>query len=164
MAEIATARNGAQYVTLGLERETFAVEVEKVREILDMRPVSRIPNAPPFMMGMIDVRGHSVPVICLRRKLGLPEIPPTEHTRILVLEVAIGDQPRVLGLVADRVFEVAALSPADMEAAPDVGTRWRSDYIRAIGRRNGAFVIIFDLDHLFGCEEAAFIGPAETAA
>ena len=147
--------------TLGIDRETFAVEVETVREILDMRPVSRVPNAPLFLMGMIDVRGHGVPVIDLRVKLGLPPVPPGEHTRIVVLEFAAGAETKTMGLVADRVFEVTPLAADEMELPPEVGTRWRSDYIRAIGRHNGAFVVIFDLAHLFTTEEAAFLGTEE---
>jgi purine-binding chemotaxis protein CheW len=161
MADTARIRDGAQFVTLGLDREVFAVEVEKVREILDMRPVSRVPNAPPFMAGMIDVRGAGVPVIDLRVKLGLPAVPPNEHTRILVLEVTAGDRPRLMGLVADRVFEVTGLG--DTDTPPEIGVHWRSDYIRAIGRHKGEFVIIFDLGHLFSGEEAALLGDGVAA-
>jgi purine-binding chemotaxis protein CheW len=151
-------REDAQYVTLGIDREVFAVEVEKVREILDAQPVSRVPNAPAFLLGMIDVRGQGVPVIDLRVKLGLPPAPPTEHTRIVVLEVVAGGRTVPMGLMADRVFEVTALAGQTLEPPPEVGVRWRSDYIRAIGRRNGAFVIVFDLSCLFSAEDAAFIG------
>ncbi len=161
MSETALLRESAQYVTLGLDRELFAVEVERVREILDMRPLSRVPNAPPFMVGMIDVRGRAVPVVDLRVKLGLPPTPPTEHTRIIVLMVTIGGTEQPMGLIADRVLEVAAIAADQCEPPPEVGVRWRSDYIRAIARRDGAFVIIFDLAHLFTSEEVALLGATE---
>jgi len=90
-------------VTLGIEREVFGVPVEAVLEILDMQPVFRVPEAPAYMLGLIDLRGRSVPVLDLRTKLGLPSVPPTETTRILVLEVEVSGRPLVLGLVADRV-------------------------------------------------------------
>jgi len=153
-------RAATQYVTLGLDREIFAVEVDRVREILDMQPVSRIPYAPPFMMGVIDVRGTGVPVVDLRVKLGLPPVPPTDQTRIIVLEVGVGvgSQARLMGLMADRVFEVTPLSDHTLEPPPELGTRWRSDYIRAIGRRGTAFVIIFDLTKLFTSDEVALVG------
>lgn len=155
------ARRLGQYVTLGIDRETFAVEVERVREILDMRPISKVPNAPAFLLGMIDVRGQGVPVIDLRVKLGMPAVPPTEQTRILVLEAKLGGRLRPMGLVADRVFEVAPLSEGDMEPPPDVGVRWRSEYIRCIGNHGGTFVIVFDLDHLLAGEEAALLPGVE---
>jgi len=157
MTETAVIRDVSQYVTLSIDREIFAVEVETVREILDMRPISRVPNAPPFMLGMIDVRGAGVPVIDLRVRLGLPPVPPTELTRIIVLEVGFADRTRLMGLVADRVFEVTPLSEESQEPPPELGVRWRSDYIRAIGRRDGAFVIIFDLLHLLTSQEMALV-------
>jgi purine-binding chemotaxis protein CheW len=158
MTATATSFDTSQYVTLGIDKEVFAVPVDTVREILDMRPISWVPNAPPFMLGMIDVRGTGVPVIDLRIKLGLPPVPATENTRILVLEVPLGPRSSLLGLVADRVFEVAQL--ADQEPPPEVGVHWRSDYIKGIARRDGGFVIIFDLARLLTSEEAALI-PGE---
>ncbi|ALK08304.1 chemotaxis protein CheW [Blastochloris viridis] len=153
----------AQFVTLGIDREVFAVPVEAVLEILDMQPVFRVPEAPAHMLGLIDLRGRSVPVLDLRTKLGLPRIPPTESMRILVLEVVAGGRLLVLGLVADRVVEVIALGEDEIEAAPDIGVSWRSDYIRGVGRRNGQFVIIFNLARLFADEDAGFAVAAERA-
>jgi purine-binding chemotaxis protein CheW len=143
-----------QFVTLGIEREVFAVPVEAVLEILDMQPVFRVPETPPYMLGLIDLRGRSVPVLDLRAKLGLPSVPPTETTRILVLEVEVGGRPLFLGLVADRVIEVLAFSAGDIEPPPDIGVRWRSDYISGVGHRDARFVIIFNLARLFSVEEA----------
>jgi purine-binding chemotaxis protein CheW len=148
----------AQFVTLGIEQEVFAVPVETVQEILAMRTLFRVPDAPPYLAGLIDVRGRGVPVIDLRVKLGLPQAPANENTRILVLEVPANGRTLVLGLVADRVFEVAALDAKQIEPPPDIGVKWRSDYISGIGRRGDGFVIIFDLSRLFSAEEASFLG------
>ena len=103
-------RDPAQYVTIGIDREIFAVAVEYVREIISLQPITRLPHAPPFMTGMIDVRGLSVPVIDLRGKLGLPSVPMTENTRIVVLDVPLGGTFRTMGIIADRVIEVTALA------------------------------------------------------
>ena len=100
----------------------------------------------------------------LRAKLGLPTVPTTEMTRILVLEVEVAGRVLVLGLVADRVFEVLAFAATDIEPAPDIGVRWRSDYIRGVGHRDARFVIIFDLARLFSEEDAAAIANAPKAA
>lgn len=155
MKSIAFSRNAMQYVTLGIDHDVFAVDVDKVREILDMQPVSRVPNAPPFLVGVIDVRGQAVPVLDLRVKLGLPAVPPTGHTRIIVLEVGGRGGARPMGLITDRVFEVTPLADRDLEPPPEVGIRWKSDYIQAIGRHNGTFVIVFDLARLFSSEDSA---------
>lgn len=152
------------YVTLGIDREVFAVPVETVLEILDMRPLFRIPEAPAYLAGLIDVRGRGVPVIDLRTKLGLPRVEADGNTRVLVLEVAVGSRQLVLGLIADRVFEVASLPDSELEGAPDIGMTWRSDYIRGVGRRGESFVVILDLPRLFSADEAATIGASGKAA
>ncbi len=151
---------GTQFVTMGVDREIFAVEVDAVREILDVRDIVRLPNAPDFLLGLIDVRGQSVPVLDLRLKLGLPAAAATENTRIVVLDVETGGRRLLLGLLADRVFEVTGLDQDAVEAPPEIGTRWRSEYIHGIGRRGADFVIVFDLARLLSGEETALIGKA----
>lgn len=162
MSEVA---QGAQFVTLGIEREVFAVPVEAVVEILAMQPVFRVPETPAYCAGLIDVRGRGVPVIDLRMKFGLPALAATENTRILVVEIPVAGRRLVLGLIADRVFEVAPLGKPD--APPDIGIAWRSDYIRGVGRRGDGFVIILDLPKLFSTDEVALLSQnalAELAA
>ena len=158
-----TSAGETQFVTLGIGREVFAVPVETVVEILDMRPTFRIPEAPSYLVGLINVRDRGVPVIDLRTKLGLPAVAATENTRILVLEVPVAGRQLVLGLVADRVFEVTALATGQIDAPPDIGTRWRSDYIRGISRRGDGFVVIFDLGRLFASEEEILLGASAVA-
>src|ERR1700761_3214755 len=116
----------AQFVTLGIEREVFAVPVESVVEILDMRPVFRIPETPSYLAGLIDVRGRGVPVVDLRMKLGLSATSATENTRILVLEVPVSGRRLVLGLIADPVFEVMPLALDGLEGAADIRGARRS--------------------------------------
>ena len=115
-----------QFVTLGIDRETFALPVETVREILDMCEISKLPNSPQQLLGMIDVRGTAVPVIDLRTKFGLPRIEATASTRILVLEAPIHNRVVLIGLVADRVFEVTSLDDDRLDPAPEAGCRWRA--------------------------------------
>ncbi|HEY0835443.1 MAG TPA: chemotaxis protein CheW [Azospirillum sp.] len=140
-----------QYVTLGVGHEVFALPVEVVQEILDPRPIARLPQAPAHLLGMIDVRGRGVPVIDLRGKLGLPPA-SGEATRILVLDLPVDGRDLVLGLVADRVFEVTALDEDRLAPPPEIGRRWNSACIAGVGRRNGAFVIVFDLERLLAAD------------
>ena len=168
MNKLTDTSKDAQFVTLGIGKEVFAVPVETVVEILDMRTVFRIPETPPHFVGLIDVRGRGVPVIDLRVKLGLPAVAATEHTRILVLTIPVNGGELGLGLIADRVFEVMALDQAQIEPPPDIGVAWRSDYIRGVGRRGDGFVVIFDLARLFSTEEVAIFNhtrsPGKTSA
>jgi purine-binding chemotaxis protein CheW len=143
----------AQYLTLGLAGETFAIAIRNVREILDMRPISRLPHAPHFLLGMIDVRGSGYPIVDLRLKLDLPSTPPTDATRIIILDISIEDRVVGVGFVADCVFEVTGIDDSTIEPVPAVGGRWRSDYIAGIGRKGEKFVIIFDLARLMATTE-----------
>jgi purine-binding chemotaxis protein CheW len=149
-----------QFVTLGLDHEVFAVPVELVREILDMRQPFRIPEAPAHLAGLIDVRGQAVPVIDLRLKLGLAPREAGADTRILVLDVPTEGRSLSLGLIADRVFEVTALDAGSIAPPPDIGSSWHSDYIEGIGRRGDSFVVIFDLSRLLSSEDMALLRTA----
>jgi len=142
-----------QYLTLGIDQELFGIDICGVREILDMRPIAKLPHAPPFLLGMIDVRGAGYPILDLRAKLHLPRVEPTNATRIIILDVPLRGRTIGVGFVADRVLEVTGLDNDQTEAAPDVGGRWRSDYIAGIGRKGDAFVIIFDLERLMAADD-----------
>lgn len=152
-----------QYLTLGLDREIFGIDIGSVDEILDHRVPAALPQAPPFLVGMIDVRGQSYPVIDLRTKLGLPPISVTPSTRIILVNIPMGTRAMRVGFVADRVIEVTELDRAEIEAAPDVGGRWRSNYIAGIGRKAEAFVVVFDLPALMAGDDAALLAPALAA-
>ena len=159
--------NEAQFVTLGIEHEVFAVPVDIVQEILDMRPVCRMPEAPAHVAGLIDVRGRAVPVIDLRVRLGLPAVAATPNTRILVLDVTVRAHHLAMGLIADRVFEVTSLDAGTIGPPPDIGTGWRCEYISGVGRRGDDFVIILDLSRLLSSDEVALLSsatPAESQA
>jgi purine-binding chemotaxis protein CheW len=154
-----------QFVTLSLGDEVFAVPVAMVREILEFRAPFAIPDGPAFLLGLTDVRGQGVPTLDLRRKLGLAAIPPDANTRILVLDVPLEDRVLSLGLVADRVIEVITVRGDQVEAAPDIGVPWRSDYIQGVVRRGsspevGGFVVLFDMTRLLTAQDAAAIGQA----
>lgn len=138
----------AQYVTLGVAGEIFAAPVEMVQEILDMRPVARLPQAPANLLGMTDVRGEGIPVLDLRLILGLPQAEDTENTRIIVLRITTGGRRLTVGLRTDRVFEVTVLDAEALDPPPAISGDWQGQAVAGIGRRNGAFVTVLDLDRL----------------
>jgi purine-binding chemotaxis protein CheW len=156
----------AQYVTFALGDEVYALPVAVVREILDHEPAFRIANGPDYLLGLRDVRGQGVPVIDLRLRLGLTKTNPTPHTRVLVLDIPLKDRALTIGLVADRVFEVAPFRSDQTDAAPDIGVSWSSDYISGVVRREGGFVVIIDLARLLSRDEAAALAnfPTDVAA
>jgi purine-binding chemotaxis protein CheW len=151
----------AQYLTLGLAGEIFGISIRNVREILDMRPISRLPHAPDFLVGMIDVRGNGYPIVDLRTKLNLPRVPATEATRIIILDVPMNDKQVGVGFVADCVFEVTDIDEDQIKPPPSVGGRWQSDYLAGIARKADKFVIIFDLERLMAAADVSTRGEAK---
>lgn len=142
-----------QVVTFGLGEEVFAVSVTMVREILDYTPAFRVPNGPSWMLGLTDVRGSGVPMIDLRVRLGLAPAEPTVATRVLIVDVPLPDRTLALGLVVDRVIAVATFERDRLESAPDIGMRWRSDYIAGVVREADGFVVIIDVAHVFATDD-----------
>jgi purine-binding chemotaxis protein CheW len=148
-----------QYVTIGVADEIFAIPVSKVQEILEMRPISRLPHAPESLLGIIDVRGESVPVLDLRLILGLPRAGDTENTRILVLSATGQTGSVTLGLRTDRVFEVTVLDSAELDPPPAINVGWSGRWVEGIGRRHSRFVTVLNLDCLFA-EDAGRLSAA----
>ena len=139
-------------LTLRLDDELFAIEARSVREILDLVPVTEVPNASPFAAGLINVRGRVVPLTDLKVAFGMRSAEPDQDTRIVVIETEIDGEPSVVGILADKVYDVTDIEPAAIEEAPRVGMRWRPDYVRGIGKRRGDFIIIPDIHRIFELE------------
>ncbi len=146
-----------QYLTFRLGEEVFALDVVQVREVLDLTPITKVPGTPPFMRGVINVRGSVVPVMDMRRKFGLSGTENTQDTRIIVMELALGGEINVIGTLADAVEEVLDLEPGQIEPPPRIGMRWRTEFIRGIGKRDDLFIIILDIDRVFSTDELALV-------
>ena len=153
-----------QYLTFKLDDEVFAVDVAKVREILDFTPATKVPGTPDFMRGIINVRGNVVPVVDMRLKFGMSQTEKTVDTCIVVMEIAVDDDTTVLGALVDSVQEVFELEPSQIEPAPRIGTRWRTEFIKGIGKRNDELIIILDIDMVFSSDELALVKQEEGSA
>lgn len=146
---IETGRRPLEVLTIGLEGEIFALEATYVREILDLVPITEVPNSEPFVNGLINVRGKVVPLADLRLKFGMAQKPPTIDTRIVVIEVVIDGDPAIVGIRADKVYEITQIAAAALEETPRIGMRWRPEYIDCIGKRGEDFIVVLDIEHLF---------------
>ena len=156
--------NLRQYLTFGIEREQFALPIEQVREILDMRPIARLPHAPPYVLGLTDVRGAGLVVVDLRLKFGFAAAETTNRTRIIVADAAGHDRRFGIGLVADCVFAVSDLSGGALDPPPSLGARWRSQAVTGVGREGAAFVLVLDLDRLIGSDDEIAAAAPSLAA
>lgn len=153
-----------QYLTFKLEGEVFALDVGKVREILDYTNITKVPQTPEFMKGVINLRGSVVPVVDMRLKFGIPPQEKTVDTCIIVLEVTLDDEVTVLGALVDSVQEVFELEPAQIEPAPRIGTKLRTEFILGMGKRDEQFVIILDVDKVFSADDMDLVQSMTGAA
>jgi purine-binding chemotaxis protein CheW len=150
---VASITTTAQYLTFKLGEEVFALDVAQVREVLDYMNVTKVPRAPDFMRGVINVRGSVVPVVDMRLKFGMSATEKTVNTCIIVMEIAMEEELTVVGALADSVQEVVELEPGQIEPAPKIGAKWRSDFIKGIGKREENFIIVLDINKIFSSDE-----------
>lgn len=143
----------AQYLTFRLEDEMFAINVAQAREILDLLPITKVPRMAEFMRGVVNVRGNAVPVVDLRMKFGLAPSEDTIETRIVILEIIVDGETTLIGAVVDSVHEVLELRPDRIEASPHIGSRWRTEFIKGIGKHDDQFIIIIDISKVFSTDE-----------
>jgi purine-binding chemotaxis protein CheW len=150
-------KESRQYLTFKLAQETFAVDVAKVREILDFVSITKVPQTPDFMRGVINLRGSVVPVVDMKLKFGMEPTEKTVNTCIIVLEVFLENETTIVGALADSVQEVVELDPSQIEPPPRLGMKLSIDFIKGMGKLNEEFVIILDVDRIFSLDETALI-------
>lgn len=154
---VETITETRQYLTFKLGEEIFALDVAKVREILDFTTVTKVPRTPDFMRGVINLRGSVVPVIDMRLKFGMSITEKTVNTCIIVVEISLDNETAVLGALADSVQEVFEMEPASIEPAPRIGTSLKTEFIKGMGKHNDQFIIILDVDKIFSTDELAMV-------
>jgi purine-binding chemotaxis protein CheW len=152
-----------QYLTFTLEGEQYAVSVLRVREVLEYTRVTKIPRTADYMRGLINLRGTGVPVIDLRTKFGMVQGDTTRDSSIIVMEVQSPEGPVVLGALADSVQEVIELDASQIEGPPRFGTKLATDFILGMGKQEGKFIIILDLDKIFSTDEVSYLNKFENS-
>ncbi|MFZ5758270.1 MAG: chemotaxis protein CheW [Thermodesulfobacteriota bacterium] len=150
---VAAITETVQYLTFKLAEEVFALDVAKVREILEFTTITKVPQTPEFMRGVINLRGSVVPVIDLRLNFGMTCTEQTVNTCIIVVEVSLESEIIVLGVLADSVQEVVEMEPEQIEPAPHIGTRLNTEFIKGMGKINNDFVMILDIDKVFSSDD-----------
>jgi len=154
---VAASNEMTQYLTFTLGDDVFAIDVTMAREVLDLCDVTRVPQVPEYMLGVINLRGSVVPVIDMRRKFGMPAAEKTRDSCIVVVEVDVDGEPVTVGALADSVREVLDLTPDQIEPPPRIGTRLNTEFIKGMGSLDDRFVIILDINRVFSAEELALV-------
>ena len=135
-----------QYLAFMLGEDTYAVDIMQVREVLDYTQITQVPRMPEFMRGVINLRGGVVPVVDLGFKFGMSATKKSVNTCIIIMENTIDGETTLIGALADSVKEVLDLVPDQIEPAPKIGTRLKTGFIKGMGKKNDAFIILLDIE------------------
>ena len=159
MAQIEVANQ--QFLSFALGDEVFAVNVLQVKEILDVINITRVPQMPDYLLGVINLRGSVVPVVDLRCKFGMEKRALNQESCIVVLEVDFDGERVVIGALTDAVREVLDLAADQIEPPPRMGMKLRSEFIRGMGKQGETFIIILDIDRIFSSDELCVMQATE---
>lgn len=137
-----------KYLTFSLGGEQYGIEILKVKEIIGMMDITKVPRTPNFVRGVINLRGKVIPVIDLRTKFGMENIADTEQTCIIVIDIIVDDNPIQMGIVVDSVSEVLDISRNDIEETPSFGTSVQTDFIKGIAKTKGGVKILLNIEEI----------------
>jgi purine-binding chemotaxis protein CheW len=146
-----------QYLTFSVAGEVFAIGILNIKEIIEYGNLTEIPMMPPFIRGVINLRGAVVPVIDLSVRFGRQSTEIGRRTSIVILEVGEGQEKQDIGIVVDAVHEVLEIPDREIEPPPAFGAKIRTDFIRGMGKVNGKFVIILNIHRVLSVEEMAML-------
>ena len=146
-----------QFLAFKLEDEVFAFDISKVREVLEFDTVTKVPQTPEMMKGVINLRGSVVPVIDMRIKFGMGATEKTVNTVIIIIEIDLDEESTMIGALVDSVNEVMDLDTEHIEPPPSIGTQLNTEFIKGMGKQNDQFIIILDIERIFTSEELELV-------
>ena len=149
----AEAAQAGQYLTFVLGGETFAVGIMTIKEIIEYASLTEVPMMPAYVRGVINLRGAVVPVLDLPIRFGKPASVVTKRTCIVIIEVVLGSERHVLGLVVDAVNAVLDILGGEIEPPPAFGASIRTEFIQGMAKVNGKFVILLNVDRVLAADE-----------
>ena len=152
-----------QYLTFFLADEEYAINIQRVKEIIEYTAVTKVPKVPEWIRGVINLRGNVVPVVDLTARFGLEESPVTKTTCIVIVEVEQDSERTVMGVIADAVNQVIDLGPEDIEEPPAFGTRVRLEYLFGMGKLGKKFALILDIDRVLSNTELLTVSTLQSA-
>lgn len=148
-------------LTFKLNDEVFALDIKSVKEVLDYTKITKIPQTPDYMLGVINLRGNVAPVVDLKMKFNMPPSERTVNTCIIIVEVEIEGKAHIVGILADSVKEVVEFDLKGIEEAPKIGLNIDIDFILGIAKKDDDFVILLDINKIFSTQDKEEIVSAE---
>ncbi|MEM6524527.1 MAG: chemotaxis protein CheW [Bacteroidota bacterium] len=155
--------NSQSYLTFKLDNEIFGSSVNRVLEIIEVPKITRVPQAPEFMRGVINLRGRVLPVIDTRIKFGMPGIEDTVDTCIVVLNVEVDNQEIVLGALVDAIQAVLDIEDEEVQDPPAFQSGYRSDLITGMVKREDNFILMLDMEKVFSSQEITMLKESESS-
>jgi purine-binding chemotaxis protein CheW len=142
-----------KYLTFTLANEDFGIGILKIKEIIGMMPITKVPRCPEFVKGVVNLRGRVIPVLDLRMRFGMQSAEYTERTCIVVVEVDSGSATLMVGLIVDSVSEVLNIKAEDIEGTPEFGAKVDTDYILGMAKMSGGVKILLNIDKTLHAED-----------
>lgn len=146
-----------KYLTFRLASEEYGLQILKVQEIIKLQEITRVPQTPPYVRGVLNLRGRVIAVMDLRMKFGMKEAEPTEKTCIIVVQISRAGRSVTVGVIVDEVSEVMDIAGPDIEPAPSFGTRVRTDFILGMAKGKQDVTILLDTDKVLTTEEVSLV-------
>lgn len=155
MKEGATKINS--YLTFKLGDEMFGANVGKILNILEMTKITKVPKSPPYMKGVINLRGSVLPLIDTRVKFDLGETEFTTSTCILVLDIELNNESVHVGALVDSVQEVIEIDDSQIQPPPSIGSKYKSEFIEGMAKINDEFIMLLNMDLIFSTQEISLL-------
>ncbi|MDA3868284.1 MAG: chemotaxis protein CheW [Salinivirgaceae bacterium] len=152
------------YLSFRLGREVFAASVHHVVNILELKPITKVPHAPEYMSGVINLRGQVLPVIDMRVKFGMTPTEPTVDTCIIVLNLEIEEEEVILGILVDAVSEVLELEGEQIEPSPSIGTKYKAEFIKGMWKKDETFIMLLNINLVFTRNELVVVEEKSSQA
>jgi len=153
-----------QYLTFFVAGEEYAVNILKVKEIIEYDTVTTVPNTAPWIRGVTNLRGNVVPVIDLAVKFGLPASPVSKFSCIVITEVSYDGEKLTMGVMADSVSQVLDLREDEVEVPPPFGTRLKIEFLLGMGKMGKKFCLILDIDKVLSADEIIAVADSTEAS
>ncbi|GMT48655.1 MAG: chemotaxis protein CheW [bacterium] len=147
-----------KFITFFLDNEEYAVEIQKVREIIGIMDITPIPNIPDYIKGVLNLRGKVIPVIDLRLKFGMESKEYGDRTSIIVMEIDINNRRSSIGTVVDMVSEVLQISDEDFEETPSFGVDVNTNFIQGMAKVKGKVKILLDIEKVLTADDLGVLG------
>lgn len=142
-----------KFLTFNLGHEEYGIPIQSVKEIIGIMDITYIPKTPYFIKGVINLRGKIIPVIDLRLKFGLDEIPYNQRTCIVVVEVKLVESSKLIGVIVDTVSEVANIQASEIDPPPQYGTSMNPEFLTGMGKVKGKVILLLNTDKVLSSDE-----------